>query len=1029
MRTIARIALAACTLTPPAAHAAGLPPAVTISQGWKLQDDAKVGAAGGDVSAPQYQTAGWYDAVVPGTVLTTLVHAGVYPEPLYGENNRTIPESLNKTSYWYRTAFTVPSSYRGRTVWLKFNGINYAADVWVNGHHAGEIRGAFTRGVFDITPFAAAGHAGVLAVQVRPQPHPGVPVEQTQAAGVGPNGGITAIDGATFLCTIGWDWIPGIRDRDTGIWRDVSIYATGPVTLADTYVVSELPTPKLDVADLTVQTTVRNTTVKPQAGELAGTIGGIAFHKSVTVGASESNLVTLTAADTPALHIQNPRLWWPNGYGPQNLYTLKLQFVAKSAVSDETDTNFGIRKITYEVPSSDNLTLSVNNVPIMARGGDWGMDDALKRIPLKRLDAQIRMHKIANLNMIRNWVGQSTSQDFYDCCDKYGILLWDEFFQPNPGDGPNPTDEALYLANVREKILRFRSHPSIALWCGRNEGPPPPGINAGIQGLMTELDPKRHYQPSSTDGRGVHSGGPYFYQEPRKLYDFNEPFKTEIGGVSVPTLEGVRAMMPERDWTSINDDWAEHDLAGGAQGGDWYPRRLFERFGKAATMEDFVRKAQLANYEYHRAVYEGRNSKLFAPASGVILWMSHPAQPSFVWQLYGYDLDPNASLFGARKGNEMVHIQLNQNNWRLLAVNNTARPIGDLTATATVLNLDGSVKYARDFPVAVAATATSDVGAIDWPADLSPVHFVKLSLRDSQKRLISENFYWRADPAHEDDFSALNTLPTVALAARAVRHDMGGDRRIVVTLRNPATVVALMAHLQLRRARSGARVLPAFYSDNYVSLLPGETRTITIDAAGEDFAGEPPQVVIDGWNVTVAKTDGGASGVGVAPNSHAFEAHTFVRNVKILKNVNAGGPEAGPFSADGDFEGGQVYGSDTVVDTSAPGSAPAAVYQTERWGTFTYRLPVAAADLHRPVTVRLHFAENKYTQAGQRKFAVAINGKRVLDEFDIFAEAGGARKALVKDFPGVLPNADGEIVIDFLKGSADEAKVCGIQVM
>ena len=243
-------------------------------------------------------------------------------------------------------------------------------------------------------------------------------------------------------------------------------------------------------------------------------------------------------------------------------------------ISDAQDVTFGIRKITYAVPGSDNLTLSVNGVPVVAKGGDWGMDEAMKRIPRARLEAQIRMHKLANYTIIRNWVGQSTSEDFYDLCDKYGILLWDEFFQPNPSDGPNPPDTALYLANVREKILRFRSHPCIALWCGRNEGFPPPDINTGIQALMDELDTHRLYQPSSTDGRGVHSGGPYRWQTPRAYYRVDAPFKTEIGSVSIPTLEAVQAMMPPKDWETINDDWAEHDLLRGAQAGDSYPVTL-----------------------------------------------------------------------------------------------------------------------------------------------------------------------------------------------------------------------------------------------------------------------------------------------------------------------------------------------------------------------------------------------------------------------------------------------------------------------
>ena len=240
---------------------------------------------------------------------------------------------------------------------------------------------------------------------------------------------------------------------------------------------------------------------------------------------------------------------------------------------------FGVRKITYSLPGSDNLALSVNGVPVMAKGGDWGMDEAMKRIPRKRLDAQVRMHQLANYTMIRNWVGQSTSEDLYDLCDQYGILLWDEFFEPHPADGPIPQDVELYLANVRDKILRFRNHPCIALWCARNEGDPPPAIGQGIQKLINELDPGRLYQPSSTSGRGVNSGGPYHWRTPREFYTFGEAFKTEIGSMSVPTLEAIHAMMPAKDWEVINDDWAEHDFCAGAQQGDRYPEIIASRYG------------------------------------------------------------------------------------------------------------------------------------------------------------------------------------------------------------------------------------------------------------------------------------------------------------------------------------------------------------------------------------------------------------------------------------------------------------------
>ncbi len=661
-----------CSLLPVSAAAPGpiaLPQPISLNAGWQLQDAAKVTAGGDAITQGGYRPVGWHKATVPGTVLTSLVNDGVYPEPLYGENNRPdkIPDSLCRATYWYRTSFAVPRSYIGRHVWLRFDGINYMAEVWLNGHDLGSIKGAFARGLFDVTPYALIGKPNSLAVQILPQPHPGHPVEQTVAAGVGPNGGETARDGPTFLCSIGWDWIPGIRDRNMGIWQGVSLSATGPVTVKDTYVTSDLPLPRTDSADLTVQTTLTNVTAQTQKGVLVGTFGAATFRAPVTLAANEMQAVTLTPSDVPALHVSNPKLWWPNGYGPQNLYKLHLRFVINGpltpnnggggAVSDQTNTSFGIRKITYAVPDSDNLTLSVNGVPILCKGGDWGMDEALKRIPAARLDAQVRMHQQANYTMIRNWVGQSTSEDFYNACDKYGILLWDEFFQPNPNDGPNPDDVDLYMANVREKILRFRSHPAIAVWCARNEGFPPPIIDAGIQKLMTELERNRLYQPSSTSGRGVNSGGPYFWRAPREFYNFGEPFKTEIGSVSIPTLEAIQAMMPAKDWNVINDDWASHDLARGAQGGDWYPRTLAARYGTISSLADFARKGQLANYEAFRAMYEGREAKLFHPATGVITWMSNPSQPSFVWQLYSWDLEPNSSLFACRKACEPIHVQ------------------------------------------------------------------------------------------------------------------------------------------------------------------------------------------------------------------------------------------------------------------------------------------------------------------------------------------------------------------------------------
>jgi len=480
------------------------------------------------------------------------------------------------------------------------------------------------------------------------------------------------------------------------------------------------------------------------------------------------------------------------------------------------------------------------------------MDEAMKRIPRARLEAQIKMHQTAHYNIIRNWVGQSTSEDLYDLCDKYGLMLWDEFFQPNPQDGPDPTDIPLNLANVREKVLRFRNHPSILLWCARNEGFPPPAIDSQLRPLLAELDGNRLYQPSSTAGRGVSSGGPYCWRTPREFYRIDAPFKTEIGSVSVPTLESIHGFLPRKDWESINDDWASHDLCAGAQGGDHYPGQLAARYGPLVNLPDFVRKAQLANFEAFRAMYEGRECRMFTASTGVITWMSQPAQPSFVWQLYCYDLEPNASFFAVRKACEPVHVMMNEVSGRIAVINNLPCAF-DGRVWVTIYNLDGVVKDSQEFPVSAPPTAPTDVGETAWPADLTHVHFVKIELYDNQGKLVSDNFYWHVAsvPRQPENFQDLNKLDPVTLTAGVVRHDLDGEVLLDVTLKNPTSKIALMAHLQLRRA-SGERVLPAYYTDNYFSLVPGESKAITIEAAAADLKGEIPCVTLDGWNVSVA---------------------------------------------------------------------------------------------------------------------------------------------------------------------------------
>ncbi|HEY9127279.1 MAG TPA: glycoside hydrolase family 2 TIM barrel-domain containing protein, partial [Acidobacteriaceae bacterium] len=578
---------------------------------------------------------------------------------------------------------------------------------------------------------------------------------------------------------------------------------------------------------------------------------------------------------------------------------VKLSFVQDKTVSDSTAFQAGVRKITYSVPDSDNLTVSVNGVKVFIRGGDWGLDEGMKRIPRERLEAQIHMHQLANINMIRNWVGQSTGEDFYQLADKYGILLWDEFFQPNPSDGPNPDDLDVYMANVRDKILRFRNHPSIAIWCARNEGFPPKEIDDRLRVLMAELEPTRLYQPSSTSGHGVNSGGPYRWRLPREYYNYSEAFKTEIGSSSIPTIESVQGMLEKKDWEQINDAWAEHDLAKGASGGDLYPAKLAARYGKVVNMADFVRKSQLANYEAYRAMYEGRNARLFNPATAVITWMSSPAQPSFVWQLYHYDLEPNSALYAVKKAGEMVHIQLNENDGGLEVINNEPEILKGYIAHEAVFSIDGKLRYERDFDVTGPASSAIQLGQIDpvdgdwhWPNELNAVHFIALTLKDASGETVSRNFYWRGAPSDPDNLKAMDAMPVATLTAQATKEAVGDQVRVTVILSNPGQSLALMAHLQLRHGKDAEakRVLPVYASDNYVSLAPGESRTITLDAAAADFKGDDPLVTIDGWNVAV---NAAGSVVPVMLNRNAQVSSWPATGLPIVPHTWKGGATAG----------------------------------------------------------------------------------------------------------------------------------------
>jgi hypothetical protein len=932
-----------------AAHAQALPPAGPtlrpdgldkweIAANWKLYsnvDKAVLPDAGAKISLPGFNDTKWLPATVPGTVLTTLIDRGIYPDPDFGLNNLAIPESLNKHDYWYRVEFPAPADRAaGRHFALHFGGINYSADVWVNGHRVGEMRGAFERGVFDVTNLLYAG-TNVLAVRVAPPPHPGIPAEQSIKDGPGYDGGVMLIDGPTFVDTEGWDWMPAIRDRDTGIWQSVSLEETGTVTLGDPQVITRLSLPDTSAADVQINIPVHNDSSAARRVMVTAAFEGVQVRKEADVASGDSTL-HLTPDAFPALHLSHPRLWWPNGYGDPNLYHLRLTLstagaAGAGAISDQRSVTFGVREVTYELtlfdgsghlhrveadptltlgkdydpvdvrhedmretatgwastidPAAENtpairpvtdepgltdLVIKVNGVRIAVRGGNWGMDDSRKRVSRAHLEPYFRLHREAHLNMIRNWVGQNTEEVFYQLADEYGMMVWNDFWGSTQNYNAEPGDPDLFIENARDTVRHYRNHPSIVVWCGRNEGVPPPVLNEKLIHMFHEEDGTRFYSPSS-NAVNLRPSGPYHWVDPTLYFSkLNRGFSVELGIASFPTREAFEHTVAASDRWPVSDAWAYHDWHQ-SEGGNTQElmRQLALQLGPFDSLPEFERRIQLFNYVDHQAIYEGMYAHLWKPNSGRMIWMTQPAWPSTMWQMYSSDYDTQASFYGIRKANAPLHVQMDLSDHTVQVVNTTRSEQHGLHVLARVVSPQNETLATQETTLNASANATTPlfVLPIEDLYKQHPLVFVRLELRDSAENLLADNFYWIArDPESNRGMDKLGpaTLSAQVSQTADVTATEGAERAWCIRLKNNGSDAAIALKLTALHA-DGTRLLPAYYSDNYISLLPGEKRTITVQAPTSAVGTGPIHFSLRGWNLadqTVAQD--GSKRVGSA---------------------------------------------------------------------------------------------------------------------------------------------------------------------
>ena len=879
------IAIACLLVSELAISATGQPTRTSklfLRDNWKIQSAEKTVAKGDTISTKSFLPAGWYSAKVPSTVIGVLVENKIYPDPMFDQNLRQIPgctypvganfsnlpmpaDSPFRSSWWYRTEFHLPALDAGKFVSLHFDGINFRANVWLNGKQiatSDDVAGTFRIHELDITSVARAGATNTLAVEVFPQD----------------------------INDLAWtfvDWNPMPPDKNTGLYRDVYVTTSGPVTVRYPQVVSNFDLPSLDVAHLTINAELRNASDTAIEGSLNCRFEGVQVMQKVKLEPHETKQVSFTPGQYRQLNLEHPKIWWPVHLGPQNLYSLETEFVlASGKSSDLQNTRFGIREITSEIDKQNHRVFKVNGHNVLIRGGGWASDMLLRFSP-ERIRNEFRYVKDMNLNSIR-LEGQLQPDYFFDLADEEGILImagwcccshWEHWtYRGDYQKGPvwEKKDYDIASKSQTDQIKRLRRHPSLLVWLNGSDNPPPPDVEQMYIDILKKYSWPNPYLSSATaktttvtGESGVKMEGPYDWVPPAYwLLDTKlggaHGFATEISpGPAVPPVESLRRMLPKDHLWPIDDRWNFH-----AGGGQFKTLKIFtsaleNRYGAAKDLQDYAMKSQLMAYEGQRAMFEGFAANRFQ-SSGVIQWMLNNAWPSMIWHLYDYYLMPAGGYFATKTACEPVHAQYSYHDKSIVIVNTTQQERKNLKLTIGVYDLASQEKFSQSIDVDVPSESNVKAAVLPDIKDLSLTFFVKLTLEDRQQ-VVSRNFYWLSST--EDvldwekstwyytpttsyaDMSQLKSLPEVQLKISATKTRQGVGRELAhVKVSNPNPTLAFFVHLQIQPGRQGETVVPIVWQDNYISLLPGETREVTATYETKEVGSQAPVVVAEGWN-------------------------------------------------------------------------------------------------------------------------------------------------------------------------------------
>ena len=875
-----------------------------LESGWKIISASDISGDEVSISRDGYDSARWHAVKhMPATVLQALEDSGVYKNLYYGMN-LTSAGDLWKQDWWYRTTFTAPA---GRDVYsLIFKGINYRADIWLNGHKvadSSQVVGMYDSFEFDVTKFIRADGPNVLAVKVTPE------------RGLLSEDGVVVGDHTVELADSWLDWInwkyigyhdpehkvniPFVPDRNAGIWKRVFLSATGAVTLRNPYVATDLPLPALSPAKLTVYCDVRNETEKPVSGVLRGEITrtgktAVTFEKKVTMRPSETAEVSFTPSEVAQLSVPDPDLWWPYRWGKPNLYHLKMDVVLDGKSSDTQEIDFGIRKVTQardqdasfpEIGSGGgNFYLQINGRDYLIRGAAYTPDLLFKNDP-DRDAAMMSYVKDLGLNLIR-WELKIADEAMIERADREGVpimLGWMCCMQWEHWNLWSAEDQWVARASLRARLNELRAHPAVVLWANGSDGLPPDPILNDYHQIEKEL----HWHNAIVDTvadrnrswSGIHMEGPYVWRPP--YYWFSDVYGPARGSSAeegdnetIPPLESLKKFIPADHLWPPDDYWYFH--AGGNEGGNNtlanIRRALNQRYGPTNSAEELAKKAQLAYYEDVRAQYESYATH-WSNRKMVMHWMMNTPWPSFFGHLFDYYFKQGGGYFGAKKAMLPVSVvwdyyaTADRTTAHVYAVNQTADPLHHVTVSVAFYNVDGTRKYAneaKDLEVApYSSLAPLSVARIPG---LSSTYFVRCRMSAANGTVLADNTYWESttdddlgSPKNDDQFttklvkwadlSALDTMTRSNVTASSKFSESNGESTAQITLTNHSNHIAFFLRAEITKGADGEEVLPITYEDNYITLYPHEARTLVATFATSALDGRPAGLRVEGYNV------------------------------------------------------------------------------------------------------------------------------------------------------------------------------------